>query len=86
MTWLPMVSTGLSEVMGSWKIMAIRLPRMRQISSSLSLQEVPALEQDLALDDPARRVRDEPRSERALTVLPQPLSPTMAYVSPSSRP
>ena len=26
--WRPMVYTGLSEVIGSWKIMAISLPRM----------------------------------------------------------
>ena len=33
----PMVSTGLSEVIGSWKIIEIRLPRMRRISRSLSV-------------------------------------------------
>src|SRR5579883_2778963 len=32
----PMVSTGLRDVIGSWKIMAIRLPRIRRISSSES--------------------------------------------------
>ncbi len=37
-SWRPMVSTGLSEVMGSWKIMAMRLPRIWRISSSSSLR------------------------------------------------
>ena len=32
----PIFSTGLSEVIGSWKIMAISRPRMRRISSSES--------------------------------------------------
>ena len=32
----PILSTGLSEVIGSWKIMAISRPRMRRISSSVS--------------------------------------------------
>ncbi len=32
----PILSTGLREVMGSWKIMAISRPRMRRISSSES--------------------------------------------------
>jgi hypothetical protein len=29
--WLPMVNTGFNDVIGSWKIMAIRLPRIRRI-------------------------------------------------------
>ena len=32
-TCLPMVSTGLSEVIGSWKIMPIWAPRTWRISS-----------------------------------------------------
>jgi hypothetical protein len=31
--WSPMVSTGFSEVIGSWKIIAISLPRMARISA-----------------------------------------------------
>ena len=34
--WRPMVSTGLREVIGSWKIMATLLPLTWRISSSLS--------------------------------------------------
>ncbi len=33
-SWRPIVSTGLSEVIGSWKIMPILLPRMWRTSSS----------------------------------------------------
>ncbi len=32
-TWRPTVKTGFSEVMGSWKIMAISLPRIPHIVS-----------------------------------------------------
>ena len=32
--WLPIVRTGFSEVIGSWKTIAMRLPRMWRISSS----------------------------------------------------
>ena len=35
--WRPTVSTGFSEVIGSWKIMAMSLPRTFRMSSSLSL-------------------------------------------------
>jgi len=34
--WLPTVNTGFSEVIGSWKIIAIRPPRTRRISLSVS--------------------------------------------------
>ena len=34
----PIVSDGLSELIGSWKIMAMRLPRIARISSSLSFR------------------------------------------------
>ena len=34
MIWLPTVNTGLSEVIGSWKIIAMSLPRMARISAS----------------------------------------------------
>jgi len=37
-SWRPMDSTGLSEVIGSWKIMPISRPRTPRISSSVSLR------------------------------------------------
>ena len=44
----PIVSTGLSEVIGSWKIIAMSRPRISRISSSESVEQVAALEQDAA--------------------------------------
>ena len=53
----PTVKTGLSEVIGSWKIIAIALPRTSRRSFSGELDEVAAVEQDLAGDDPAGPAR-----------------------------
>ncbi len=36
MIWAPIFSTGLSEVIGSWKIIAISAPRTRRSSSSVA--------------------------------------------------
>jgi hypothetical protein len=47
----PIVSTGLSDVIGSWKTMAISLPRTLRISSSSSLRMSLPLEEDLARDN-----------------------------------
>ncbi len=78
-----MVSTGLSDVIGSWKTMAILLPRTLRISSSLSLRRsTPSKSTSPAAILPGglgmRRM-----TERRLTLLPHPLSPTMPSVSPS---
>ena len=40
--WLPMVSTGLSEVIGSWKIIAMSLPRTARIASLVEREQVDA--------------------------------------------
>ena len=40
--WRPTVSTGLSDVIGSWKIIEMSLPRMSRISRSESSQQVAA--------------------------------------------
>ncbi len=55
-----MVRTGFRLVMGSWKIMAISLPRNSRISDSSSDEQVLPVEDDLAALDPARRRRQEP--------------------------
>ena len=52
----PILSTGLSEVIGSWKIMAISRPRMRRISSSESFSSSRPSKRIDALGD-ARRAR-----------------------------
>ena len=42
--WSPIVKTGLSEVIGSWKIIAMRSPRTRAHARGRELQQVLALE------------------------------------------
>ena len=53
---MPIVNTGFSDVIGSWKIMLISLPRTSRISSHGSLSRSRPLKQDLAGDDAAGRV------------------------------
>ena len=67
-----MVITGLSEVIGSWKIIEISLPRMSRMAASSRPSEVDAVERT---EPPTmrpggsatRRIR-----ESAVTLLPQP--------------
>ena len=83
-SWRPIVSTGFSDVIGSWKTIAMRLPRMWRISSSSILRR----------SSPSKRISPPTifpgglgisrRIESALTLLPQPDSPTSPSVSPSS--
>src|SRR3974390_3141212 len=76
-----MVSTGLSEVIGSWKIIAMFLPRTSRIASSssasrsrpASLTEPPAIRPG---GSGTSRI-----SDNAVMLLPQPDSPTIASVS-----
>ena len=56
----PIFSTGLSEVIGSWKIMAISRPRMRRISSSERFRSSAAVEADLTLGDARGAWRQQP--------------------------
>ena len=77
----PILSTGLSEVIGSWKIMAISRPRMRRISSSVS----PRSSRPPKRMEP--RVRAVPAGSSCMTAsaetdLPEPDSPTIATISP----
>ena len=52
-SWRSMVRTGFSEVIGSWKIIAIRLPRIPRIARRQA-EQILSLEEDLAVD-PRRR-------------------------------
>ena len=54
--WLPMVSTGLSEVIGSWKIIAMSLPRTARIASVAEREQIDAGELDRAAGDAAGRI------------------------------
>jgi len=76
-----MVYTGLSEVMGSWKIMEMRLPRIRRISASpTAARSLPSNRMRPAAMRPAG-LGSRRRIESAVTLLPQPLSPTKPKVS-----
>ena len=50
---------GLSEVIGSWKIIEMRLPRMLLNCSGRAVQQIDAVEHRGAAFDPARRLRDQ---------------------------
>ena len=63
--WRLIVSTGLSDVIGSWKIMAISLPRIDRTCSSDMLEDVVALEHDFARDDLAGRAGDQAHDRQA---------------------
>src|SRR4051794_39887897 len=78
-----MVSTGLRLVIGSWKIMLMSLPRISRIAASSSFnRSIPRKRIEPAIlpggSGTSRRM------ELAVTDLPQPLSPTIASVSPST--
>ena len=55
----PQVYTGLSAVIGSWKIIEISLPRIVRISALRQRHQIAPFEQDAPFDDPARRLRHE---------------------------
>ena len=80
--WSPIRITGLSEVIGSWKIIEMRLPRICRISaSSRESRSVPSS----LISPPTMRPGGLGTSrmiDSALTLLPQPDSPTIASVSP----
>ena len=62
--WLPTVSTGFSDVIGSWKIIAMSPPRISRSSFVRHLQQVLALVDRLTLRDPALRRETEDREHR----------------------
>ena len=76
------MKTGLSAVIGSWKIIAIRLPRIARSSRSGSVSRSrPSNSTWLpASMRPGGRISRS--TERAVTDFPQPLSPTTPNVSP----
>ena len=98
MIWLPTVWTGLNEVIGSWKTSAISPPRIARISRAVRRRAAPgrpSSPRPAAAGRPpevgSRRSTIRPgrstmrRIERAVTLLPQPLSPTMPSVRPACR-
>ena len=83
--WEPMVRMGLRLVMGSWKIVAIFAPRMP--SQSLSLLSLVRSFPWNITEPFVTAPLDSSMPVKVLvkTDLPEPLSPTMAKVSPSYR-
>ncbi len=83
-SWRPMVSTGLSDVIGSWNTMPISLPRTARISSGdrPSRSRPPNRIWPSVMRPGGSGMRR--RIDMAPTDLPDPLSPTMATVSPGS--
>src|SRR5579872_494662 len=80
----PTVSTGLSDVIGSWKIIAMSLPRILRISDSLFFRRLSPLK---LISPPSKRPGGEGMRrmiESALTDLPLPDSPTIPSVEPFS--
>ena len=78
-----MVSTGLSEVIGSWKIIAISRPRIERSSSSSSASR--SRPPNIAVPFVTRPFRARiPSRASEVTLLPQPDSPTIPSVSPGA--
>ncbi|MDT4833012.1 hypothetical protein FQZ97_665960 [compost metagenome] len=87
--WSPAVNTGFSEVIGSWKIIAMSAPRMPRIvlSRACARSSTSPLRRRKAMLPP--RMRPPPCSTSRIsasevTDLPDPDSPTTASVSPWS--
>src|SRR5436190_12261444 len=79
----PMVNAGLSEVMGSWKIIEMRSPRTARMRAGGSLsRSSPSKRISPAAMRPGRET--SPMIESAVTLLPHPDSPTSPSVRPGS--
>src|SRR6185437_6243302 len=80
--WDSIVCSGLSEVIGSWKMIEMSLPRMRRISfSGMSISSRP-LKWMLPEGCDALGYGSNFRIDSALTDFPEPDSPTRATHSP----
>ena len=79
--WSPMVYSGLSAVIGSWKIIAMSEPRSLRIAGSLLVSRSSPSRRIEPLSSASRKSR---RMDNAVTLLPEPDSPTSATRSPAS--
>ena len=81
MIWSPMVKLGLSDVIGSWKIIASRLPRRsRSVCVGSFSRSKPS--KRIAPEISARCFGSSPMIASDVTLLPQPDSPTRPSVAP----
>ena len=83
MIWAPILCTGFSEVIGSWKIIAMSLPRISRRREFERLQQVLAAEERAPLARSPSCLGFSPMIVRHVTLLPEPDSPTMPSVLPS---
>jgi hypothetical protein len=81
-TCIPMVKTGLSDVIGSWKIMLISLPRTSRISSHGSLSRSRPLKKTSPATILPGGSGIRRRMLNAVTLFPDPDSPTRPSTSP----
>ena len=79
----PTLSTGLRPLDGSWKIIEIAAPRKPALRRASSSTSRPSKSTRPLSTRPGCGTRS--RIERAMVVLPQPLSPTSASVRPGAR-
>ena len=79
--WNPMVYTGFSAVIGSWKMTETSLPRIDRSDRGSMPTSSPAVELDRAPD--VAFFGSRPSSDIAVVDLPDPDSPTMASTSPA---
>ena len=82
-TCCPMLCTGLSAVMGSWKIMPMRFPRKRR--SSESARPSSSCWSNRMLPEVVAWCGSRPNRAMAVIDLPQPDSPIRPRVSPLSK-
>ena len=78
--WSPTVNTGFSAVIGSWKIMAMSLPRIfRKSFGSAPINSLPS---KVTLPVTTADLGSSPMMASEVTDFPEPDSPTTASTSP----
>ena len=81
---LPIVRTGFSDVIGSWKMIAISRPRTDRSSRSLIWSRSRPSKCAVPLGDATGARAGSRAAPATVTLLPQPDSPTMPSVSPGA--
>ena len=81
MSCQPIVNAGLRAVIGSWKIIASRSPRRSESAAASSSRRLRPSNVMRPVTSPGGQAT-RPITESAVTLLPQPDSPTMQSVSP----
>ena len=83
MSWRPIVCTGFSDVIGSWKIIAMSLPRIPRSCLGLMCSRFSPLKSASPLEI-VFFFEFRPMIVRQVTDLPEPDSPTIPRVWPFS--